>query len=201
MNKKAITTKALEQLVDQAIYKEAEEENIEIGHALKVISDQGLKKILNGDRKKRSFNRLLWERIGWSIAVAALIAVAITVPISVENSSKDKICDMVYAYNSSQIEELLSHSSRSAGENIPDITGLSDEKLKEIMPKLQDDFLNSDNPQDVAFRGKILALSYIRLHKRKEAKETLEAMINKLSFDEDYETTVKECRELLEQIK
>ena len=83
MNKKAIPSDVLDLLVDRAIYNEAKEENIEFGHALKEISEKDLEHILNTGKKKRKFNKILWERIEWSIAVAAWIAVAITVPISV----------------------------------------------------------------------------------------------------------------------
>lgn len=201
MSKKEIPSDILETLVDRAIYNEAKEENIEFGTALKNISDKELEDILNSGKKKRRINRLLWERIEWSIAVAALIAVAITVPISVENHSKNKICDIVYAYNSPELEEMISTPSRSASEPLPDITGMSESQLKDTLPVLEENFRESDFPQDIAVNGKLLTFAYIRLHKHEEACHTLEIMIKKLSNDEDYESDVIEFKNLLDQIK
>lgn len=201
MSKKKIPSDILETLVDRAIYNEAKEENIELGTALKNISDKELEAILNSGKKKRRINRLLWERIEWSIAVAALIAVAITVPISVENHSKNKICDIVYAYNSPELEEMISTPSRSASEPLPDITGMSESQLKDTLPVLEENFRESDFPQDIAVNGKLLTFAYIRLHKHEEACHTLEIMIKKLSNDEDYESDVIEFKNLLDQIK
>ena len=201
MNKKAIPSDVLDSLVDRAIYNEAKEENIEFGHALKEISEKDLEHILNTGKKKRKFNKILWERIEWSIAVAALIAVAITVPISVENHSKNKICDIVYAYNSAQLGEMISLSSRSSSEKLPDITAMSEKQIEETLPILEERFLQSDSAQEISINGQILTFAYIRLHKRGEACKTLEIMIEKLSKDEDYESNVMELKNLLEQIK
>lgn len=201
MNKKTIRLEVLERLVDRAIYNEAREENIEFGNALKRIKEKELENILNAGRKKRKFNKILWERIGWSAAVAALIAVAITIPISVENQSKDKICNIVYSYNAAQLSDLTTMISRSSGEAIIDVTILNDEQLKTVLPNLEESFNNSKSLQDVSINGRVLAFAYIRLHKRKEACKTLEIMIEKLSGDEDYLSSVEEYKEILEQIK
>ena len=201
MNKKTIPSDVLDSLVDRAIYKEATEENLEFGHALKKISGKELDEILNSGKRKRRFNRLLWERIEWSIAVAALIAVAITVPISVENHFKDKICNIVYAYNSPQLSALASSNFRSAGEELPDITKMNDDKLKNTLPQLEERFEKSESMQDIAINGEILTFAYIRLHMRKEACNILETMIERLSGDEDYLKTIEECKNILDQIK
>lgn len=202
MNKKNIPLDVLDSLVDRAIYNEAKEENIEFGHALKEIPEQELLEILNsGRKKKRTFNRILWERIGWSIGIAALIAVAITVPISVENHSNDKICNIVYDYNASQLREMASMVSRSADEPMPDITTMNEEQLNNVLPELEERFLSSESLQDISINGRLLAFTYIRLHKRTEACKILETMIDKLKGDEDYIETVEDCKQILEQIK
>ena len=200
MNKKTISSKVLDSLVDRAIYDEAKEENIEFGHALKELPEKELTEILNSG-KKRKFNKILWERVEWSIAVAALIAIAIAVPISVENNSKDKICNIVYAYNSAQINDMASMISRSADEPMLDITTMSDEQLKNALPELEERYGKSELLQDISVNGRILAFAYIRLHQRKEACRTLESVIEKLSVDKDYENTVMEFKEILEQIR
>ena len=201
MNRKIITSRILNNLVDHAIIREAEEDNIEIGRALKDISEGELKKILGVKKKKRSYNKLILERVIWSISVAALIAVAICLPIGIENRSKDEIDNLLYAYNASELSAMESSVSRSAGMVLPNITAMTDDELKEILPELQRYFEESSTSQDITVNGKILALSYIRLHKREEAREILKIMIDKLSADEDYGATVKECHNLLEQIK
>ena len=60
--------------------------------------------------------------------------------------------------------------------------------------------MNSHNKTKM-INGRVLAFAYIRLHKRKEACKTLEIVIEKLSGDEDYVRSVKEYKEILEQIK
>lgn len=201
MSKKVIPSQILEKLVDQGIYREAEEENFELGHALKNISENDLRKLLSSPKKTRSYHKRVWERIAWSVSVAALLAVAITLPIGIENSSRNEICNLIYSYNESQIEDLVSFASRSSGEAMPDITVMSDEQLKTILPELQEAFNTAGSSQEIAITGKILAFSYIRLHKREEAREILDTMIIKLESDEDFDTTVSECRKLLKELK
>lgn len=201
MNKKAITSKSLDELIDNAIYREAEEDNLEIGKALKDISESRLKEILGIREKKRRFNKKIWERVAWSVSVAALIAVAISVPIAVENNAKNKICDVVYAYNAPELNDMLWRTSRSSADQMPNITLLSDASLQRVLPHMATLFYKAESLQDIALEGRILALAYIRLHRRDDAIRVLEVMIEKLSGDEDYGPTVKECQELLLQIK
>lgn len=197
-----ISEEVLDRLVENAICREAEQNNIELGRALKGVSEERLRKILAGDTKKRSVKRIVWERLAWSVSVAALIAVAIAVPIAVEHNAKNEICNLVYAYNAPSLKQMTSLTSKSAGnETLPDITEMSDKELEKLLPSLETSFNDAENLQDIYIYGKILALSYIRLHKSKDAANVLESAIKKLETDEDYLTQAVEFEELLIQIR
>lgn len=192
---KSMTKETVEILAEEAVRRKAEEENIEMGVALRNISEEELKRILRGDRPAKRSGRLFRERLLWGLSVAALLAVAIALPLGVERKAGEKIDDLVYAYN------VPSRGLSKGGEEVLDIETLSDAGLEESMDKLEEAYQKASTAQETAITGKTLALAYIRLHNRDEARRVLESMIDRLQGDEDYLPIVGECRRILKEIE
>ncbi|MCM1139244.1 MAG: hypothetical protein NC453_11805 [Muribaculum sp.] len=198
MKNKTIPASMIEVLADKYIYQEAEQENAELGHALKNISEENLRGIFKNHKPRViTFKKVIRERIAWTLSMAAMLAIAITVPFHINNQSMDKMDGLIYSYNM----PMLVQNAARGGESTIDITALNDAQLKASLPKLEEEFQDSDNLQDVALNGRVLALAYIRTHNRAEAKSTLKSMITRLSAEPDgYEEIIKWCEQLIKQL-
>ena len=201
MKNKEIPQHILGILADKAIAQEAEADNIEIGHALKGISEQQLQEIVSVKKPKiLSFKEIVRKRMLWSLSMAAMLAIAIIVPLHVERQSMNKIDRLIYAYNSDILP--MPFSVNRGTENGINISELSDSQLKESLPALARQYKESANNQDIAINGQILSLAYIRLHERDAAKDTLQSMIERLSSEkEDYQEVIDWCHSILNQLK
>lgn len=198
MDKKRLSDQAIEAFAEEAIVRHASEENIEFGVALRNISEDDLKKIIAGGNagKTRKGRGIKWkERIIWSVSVAALIAVAVSVPLGVKRDSERRVDNLLFEYN-------VSSWDMSRGDDeVPDIKNMSEEQLKKQLARFEEAYKGSESPQDIAINGKILALTYLKLHDRKKTVATLESMIDRLRDDEDYVAVVEECRRLLRNLQ
>jgi len=201
MKNKEIPEKILGLLADKAIAQEADADNIEIGHALKSISEQQLRDIVSVKKPKTlSFKKIVRERILWSLSMAAMLAIAIMVPLHIERQSMNEIDGLIYAYNSDILA--MSFSVNRGTENGINLSELSDSQLKESLKTLERQYRECANNQDIAINGQILSLAYIRLHERDAAKNTLQSMIERLSSEkEDYQEVIDWCHSILNQLK
>ena len=170
------------------IYKEAEQENLDFGIAMKRIGKEDLKRILQRRKKKRfSFRNLLW--VG---SVAAMFIIGIFTVFTVQKAGMNRVDDLIVAYND------LPALNRG-GE--PDILGekhfesraddiVSLEKAYKAVP--------ADEVQDGEEAGMRLAMAYLKKHDRKKAKALLEELCERYSDDPMF---VGQCRRILNQLK
>lgn len=170
------------------IYKEAEQENLDFGIAMKRIGKEDLKRILQRGKKKRfSFRNLLWAG-----SVAAMFIIGIFTVFTVRKAGMNRVDDLIVAYND------LPALNRG-GE--PDILGekhfesraddiVSLEKAYKAVP--------ADEVQDGEEAGMRLAMAYLKKHDRKKAKALLEELCERYSDDPMF---VGQCRRILNQLK
>ena len=201
--KKVISSSAINQLADHYICQQAAEEDIALGVALKNLSKEDLLAIVRpADRYNASCfrRRIRRERTIWGVAMAAMMAVAITIPFYINTVADQQVDNIIYSYNSPTLE-LLTAVPRGGGERITDIRRLDDAQLKSQIPELKEEYDESEELQDVAINGRILALAYLRLHHRKEARQTLQTMIGRLSEEPaDYQAVIDRCQRILSEI-
>lgn len=170
------------------IYKEAEQENLDFGIAMKRIGKEDWKRILQRGKKKRfSFRNLLWAG-----SVAAMFIIGIFTVFTVRKAGMNRVDDLIVAYND------LPALNRG-GE--PDILGekhfesraddiVSLEKAYKAVP--------ADEVQDGEEAGMRLAMAYLKKHDRKKAKALLEELCERYSDDPMF---VGQCRRILNQLK
>lgn len=214
-NKKKIPSEAIDRLADKAICRMAEEEDIELGHALKNITESQLRGIVGKSQPTRhAFNIRKAERFAWTLAVAALLVVALIAPLRMENNSDQKIDRLLYSYNVTSLpgggggvgsDRGGAGDPRGGEDEAIDLTVISDEQLKEKLPRMKEAYLIAETPQEIAIEGKRLVLSYIRLHERGEARETLQSMIDRLSENpeakKDYAETIRWCVKIQSELE
>lgn len=186
------------------ICKEAEQDNLDFGIAMKSLSKEQLLEIVgkkeadlpvaasvtNGHRKLR-FKPWMWQ----VASIAAIIIIAFTLVLNIQKQAKNSIYDNIYAC--AQFEEI---HSRGAAKPL-DITKLDDSELKTKLPEMEKGYHNCEDPDELYDYGYPLAMAYIRLHKPKPALEILNNLVFKLQDDEYYEPDVREMRLIISMLK
>lgn len=206
--KRGISSSMIDALADYAIKKEAEQDNAEIGHALKNISSAQLNSII-GTKKTQviPIKRVIRERFIWAASIAAIFIAAIPVGNNIAMTAKyDGIqsgkCDMLYAYNISEIPDLSVGTKGEDLSNFPNITELTNDQLESEIPKLESLFNEAESSQQVTLYGKTLTMAYLKLKDSDKAIEVLNQMKTRLQEDsEDYEDTITWCNNIITKLK
>lgn len=195
-------------LTVDGICKEAQQDNLDFGIAMKAISKAQLQEII-GKREESErpaaasqptvaakpkvirFKTWMWQ----AAAIAAVVVIAFTVVLKVERNSRNNVYDAIYA-----CADVNYDLARSGGEKI-DITTLSDDELKAKLPELVSIYKSSNSEDEVADNGTALAMSYIRLHDADKAKEVLNGLISRFKNNEEYADDVKKWETILNLLK
>lgn len=176
-------------LIVRGVCQEAEQNDIDFGHALKSISKDELRQIIGEPRKEKkpTFFR---ERMMWIASMAAMMVIAVTIGWSLYSSSQAQLCDMAFYYNYTHID-----GSRGVeGEEYTNLSVLSKDEVKKLIPVLQSSFEAAEvGTQDWQIEGWNLAMAYLKVHDKKNAVKTFKAL-NEHSDDALIE-------ELLNQLK
>ena len=203
-----ISSSMINVLVDCAIKKEAEQDNAEIGYALKNISSAQLNSIIGSNKTKViPFKRVLRERLIWVASIAAIFIGAIPVGNHIVMIAKNEgiesgKCDMLYAYNISEIPDLSVGTKGEDISNFPNITVLSNDQLESEIPELESLFNEAESSQQVILYGKTLTMAYLKLKDSGKAIEVLNQMKTRLQEDsEDYEDTITWCDNIIIKLK
>lgn len=189
-------------LTVDGICKEAQQDNLDFGIAMKSISKAQLQEIIGKrDEKERPaaainakiirFKPWMWQ----AASIAAVIVIAFTVVFKVEQNSRNNVYDAIYA-----CADVNYDLARSGGEKI-DITTLSDDELKAKLTELVSIYTSSQSDDEVAVNGTALAMSYIRLHDADNAKEVLNGLILRFKNNEEYADDVKKWETILNLLK
>jgi predicted Zn-dependent protease len=90
--------------------------------------------------------------------------------------------------------------SRSGAVTI-DIHELSDKELKSALPKLAEAYQSASDDEEIANNGYALALAYLRLHNREEARKVLNQLVERFENNELFQDRVDRYRYALRLIK
>lgn len=178
----------------KGIYKEAEEENVEFAYAIKHLSKAQLCDIIGRDNHHKSWKRkIFFERIAWAASIILILAIGIMAVFEVKRAGQYALDDTLVAYN------YIPSSSRDGSETI-DITTLSHTQLESIIPQLQEayDSASVDDIQDGEIAGMQLAMAYLKLHNRKQAKVLLKELAKRYAEDEAFSA---QCNLILRQLE
>ncbi len=133
---------------------------------------------------------------GWQVAsIAAVVIIAFTAVLRVEKNARNSVDNAIYA-----CAEINPDLVRAGGKTI-DITALSDEELKAQLPELINHYQSASNPDDVADNGYALAMAYLRLHDRDNAKVILEQLVSRFAGNADYAESVSRWKSILNLLK
>lgn len=201
--KKSISNKTLEALAERAIYKSAEEENIELGVALKNISENKLKEITGRSlARKPVMRRWIWPAI--SIAAVVGLVLVCVVMLNFQSKNEREFALAQERYEDALDNTLVAYNYVPAfskdGEELVDISAMNENELKEHLPILQKAYEEApeDDIQESEDSGMRLAMAYLMLHDREKAVNLLNELKSRFDFDEEY---VAKCNKIISLLK
>ena len=143
------------------------------------------------DNKPNYFRR---TNIVWTVAVLVIIFVFIFSMFHLQQRGEYKIDDTLVNYN-------FVPSPDNGLRETYDLVNSSSEEVNNMIPELEMQYQNAtlnSEPYEAQQTGMRLALAYIKIHDRKQARAILNNLIAAYPYDTDF---VKKCNMLLNDIK
>lgn len=168
----------------RGVCQEAEQENIEFGHAIKNISEAELMRIIGRSRQPRVLRfSYMRERLAWVASIAAVLIVGIFTVLNVRQTGMDKLDNTIVAYN-----------------YIPDANRGWESITSDDIPTLEQAYKSApaDDIQAQEEAGMRLAMAYLKVHDRSKAREMLIELSNRFADDEEFSA---QCDRILNQLK
>jgi len=191
------------------ICREAHQDNLDFGLAMKGLSKDQLKEIIgkqdvgstaaasiaesSGIEKTKvlRFRPWMWQ----AASIAAVVVIAFTVVLNIEKTARYSVDNAIYA-----CAEINPDLVRAGGEPL-DVKSMSDDELKAQLPELISLYQSASNNDEVADNGYALAMAYLRLHDRDNAKVILERLVSRLDGNTDYAESVSRWKSILNLLK
>ena len=168
----------------RGICREAEQDNIEFGHAMKRISKEELLHIIGRRPQRRALRfKYFHERIAWVASIAAILIIGTISIINVRQTGLDRLDNTIVAYN--YIPESNRGWESITSDDIPTL-----EKAYQTAP--------ADDIQAQEDAGMRLAMAYLKIHDRKRAKDLLAELSIRFANDEEF---AAQCQKILKQLK
>lgn len=191
------------------ICREGNQDNLDFSSAMKHLSKEQLKEIIGrkddghtvaapvAENSKTAKPKILRFRPwAWQVAsIAAIAVIAFTVVLNTEKNAQYSVDNAIFTCTDVSLD-----SDRAGGKTI-DITSMSDDELKAILPELISMYESAPTPDETADNGFALAMTYLRLHDRDNAKNVLEQLISKFNGNDDYAEDVNKWKSILNLLK
>lgn len=191
------------------ICREAHQDNLDFGLAMKGLSKDQLKEIIGKQdvgstaaasiaesseiekTKVLRFRSWMWQ----ASSIAAVVVIAFTVVLNIEKTARYSVDNAIYA-----CAEINPDLVRAGGEPL-DVKSMSDDELKAKLPELISLYQSASNTDEVADNGYALAMAYLRLHDRDNAKVILERLVSRFDGNADYAESVSRWKSILNLLK
>lgn len=147
---------------------------------------------MDQDNKKPNYFRR--NNIVWSVAVLVIIFVFIFSMFHLQQRGEYRIDDTIVNYN-------YVPSPDNGLRETYDLVNSSKEEISNFIPELELQYSNASlnaEPYEAQQAGMRLALAYIKIHDRKDARDILNKLIESYPYDTEF---VKKCNMLLNDIK
>lgn len=147
---------------------------------------------MDQDNKKPNYFRR--NNIVWSVAVLVIIFVFIFSMFHLQQRGEYRIDDTIVNYN-------YVPSPDNGLRETYDLVNSSKEEISSFIPELELQYSNASlnaEPYEAQQAGMRLALAYIKIHDRKDARDILNKLIESYPYDTEF---VKKCNMLLNDIK
>ncbi|MDL2244260.1 hypothetical protein LJC54_01975 [Parabacteroides sp. OttesenSCG-928-J18] len=184
------------------ICKEAQQDNIDFGVAMKKLTKEQLREIIAPRNESNQQLKVAKPKVVrlkpwiWQTAsIAAVVVIAFTVVFNMQKQSQYAVDYAIYA-----CADINTDLTRAGGEPI-NITTMTEEELRAKLIEINSLFQSSTTNDEIADNGYALAMAYLRLHKRDKASEILNQLVSRFNKNEDYADSVKKWKSILNLIK
>lgn len=191
-------------LTVNGICREAHQDNLDFGMAMKSLSKEKLKEIVDMRNLERievssngkSVKILRFKPWMWQVAsIAAVVVIAFTVVFNIEKNARYSVDNAIYA-----CAEISTDLTRD-GSEILDIQSMTDEELTNKLPLLVANYNSAQSSDEIADNGFALAMAYLRLHDRENAKEILQKLVSQFEDNSEYSGYVSKWQSILNVLK
>ena len=191
-------------LTVNGICREAHQDNLDFGMAMKSLSKEKLKEIVGMRNLEspevssngKSVKNLRFKPWMWQVAsIAVVVVIAFTVILNIEKNARYSVDNAIYA-----CAEISTDLTRD-GSEILDIQSMTDEELTNKLPLLVANYNSAQSYDDIADNGFALAMAYLRLHDRENAKEILQKLVSQFEDNSEYSGYVSKWQSILNVLK
>lgn len=186
------------------ICREAQQENLDFGIAMKRLSKEQLREIVGQENTsthdiavtKKPTKVLRFRPWLWQVAsIAAVIVIAFTAVYQIEKNARYSVDNAIYA-----CAEINTDLTRDGSEFL-DLQSMTDNELREKLPLLVASYHSAKSSDDIADNGFALAMAYLRLHDRNNAKAILNTLVDEFKNKPEYAGYVGKWQSILNVLK
>ena len=179
-------------MVVKGIVMEENDKEAELDNAFKNLSKDDLRKIV-GPKKTIAKTSMSKAKIvymaSWITSVAAVAIIAFSLTFNIQRSARNNVDDIMFDCYYSPV-------SRGC-EDIVDLSKASEAEIKKQLPKMEKVYNKATDEQDISSYGINLAMVYLKIHDRDNARKVL-LDVKKKCTDNDVKNI---CDKLLKQIE
>lgn len=180
-------------MVVKGIVMEEKEKEAELDNAFKNLSKDDLRKIV-GPKKtiaktSKSKAKIVYVA-SWITSVAAVAIIAFSLTFNIQRSARNNVDDIMFDCYYSPVSR--------GGEDIVDLSKANEAEIKKQLPKIVDAYKNASDEQEISSYGINLAMVYLKIHDRDNARKVLLDVKNKC-VGNPY--IMGHCDKLLEKIQ
>lgn len=179
-------------MIVKGIWKEEKEKETELDNAFKSLSKDDLRRIVGpkmtivkGGKPKAKVVYMA----SWIASVAAVVIVAFTLTFNIQRSARNSVDDVMFDCYYTPVSR--------GGEDIMDLSKASAAEIKKQLPTLVAAYKNAADEQELSSYGINLAMVYLKIHDRDNARQILLDVKAKCT-DDDVKGI---CDKLLKQIE
>lgn len=155
-------------MVVKGIVMEENDKEAELDNAFKNLSKDDLRKIV-GPKKTIAKTSMSKAKIvymaSWITSVAAVAIIAFSLTFNIQRSARNNVDDIMFDCYYSPVSR--------GGEDIVDLSKASEAEIKKQLPKIVDAYKNASDEQDISSYGINLAMVYLKIHDRDNARKVL----------------------------
>lgn len=180
-------------MVVKGIVMEENDKEADLDNAFKNLSKDDLRKIVGPKKtiaKTSKSKAKVVYMASWITSVAAVAVIAFSLTFNIQRSARNNVDDIMFDCYYSPVSR--------GGEDIVDLSKASEAEIKKQLPKIVDAYKNASDEQDISSYGINLAMVYLKIHDRDNARKVLLDVKSKC-VDNPY--IMGHCDKLLEKIQ
>lgn len=155
-------------MVVKGIVMEEMEKEAELDNAFKNLSKDDLRKIVGPKKtivKTSKSKAKVVYMASWITSVAAVAIIAFSLTFNIQRSARNNVDDIMFDCYYSPVSR--------GGEDIVDLSKANEAEIKKQLPKIVDAYKNASDEQEISSYGINLAMVYLKIHDRDNARKVL----------------------------